>query len=115
MTPLQHCSAVTLQTGGCFPTGQPTVQYNELSGFLSIVAPPLITLAGVAVLWWWHNRCHVHRCWWPAPRTTAAGERACWRHHPHKRRTAADIHAAHHAALATARAAPDPGRAEGEC
>ena len=49
---------------------------------------------------WWHNQCGVHRCYWYARRTTAAGERACWRHHPHPRRTVEDLHAAHHAAIA---------------
>lgn len=93
-----HCGGIVLQTGGCFPHGQPTVQYNELSGFLSIVLPPLITLAGVVLLWAWHHQCAVHRCYWPATKVTAAGERACWIHHPQPKRTAADIHAAHHSA-----------------
>lgn len=107
-----HCGGITLRTGGCFPHGQPTVIYNELSGFLGLIGPPLITLAGVTVLWWWHHQCHVHRCFWPTVRVTAAGERACWRHHPQRRRTVADIAAAHHAALAATTAAPpDPGRA----
>ena len=53
---------------------------------------------------WWHHQCGVHRCYWYARRTTAAGERACWKHHPGTRRTAADVHAAHHAA--TGRRAP---------
>jgi hypothetical protein len=41
----------------------------------------------------------VHRCYWYARRTTAAGERACFRHHPDPVRAAKDLHAAHHAAV----------------
>jgi hypothetical protein len=69
------------------------------SGIGSIIIPPLITLAGVAALWWWHHQCAVHRCYWPARRLTAAGERACFRHHPHPKRSAEDVHEAHHAVL----------------
>lgn len=85
-------------TGGRWPSSAPTVQYNELSGFLSIVIPPVLQVLAVIALFWWHNQCHVHHCWWYARRTTAAGERACWKHHPRKRRTAADIREAHEAA-----------------
>lgn len=48
---------------------------------------------------WWHHQCHVHRCYWYARRTTAAGERACWKHHPEAKRTVQDLHAAHHEAI----------------
>lgn len=48
---------------------------------------------------WWHHQCHVSGCFWYARRLTAAGERACWVHHPRKKRTAQDIHDAHHEAL----------------
>lgn len=48
---------------------------------------------------WWHNQCSVHGCYWYARRTTAAGERACWAHHPQPKRTVEDLHVAHHAAL----------------
>jgi hypothetical protein len=58
---------------------------------------PLEWLA-LGVLIWWHHQCGVHRCYWYARRTTAAGERACWRHHPDPVRTARDVRAAHHAA-----------------
>jgi hypothetical protein len=57
-----------------------------------------IDLPIVAAAFWWHHQCGVHRCYWYARRTTAAGERACWKHHPRPRRTVADLHAAHHAA-----------------
>jgi hypothetical protein len=50
------------------------------------------------LLLYWHHQCGVHRCYWYARRTTAAGERACWRHHPSPKRSAEDVHAAHHAA-----------------
>lgn len=36
--------------------------YAWWSGSGSVLLPPLLTLAGVAVLWWWHHRCHCHRC-----------------------------------------------------
>jgi hypothetical protein len=57
-----------------------------------------IGLPAVAAGFWWHHQCGVHRCYWYARRTTAAGERACWKHHPHPKRTAEDLHAAHHEA-----------------
>lgn len=62
------------------------------------------TYVGIPVFlaaFWWHHQCGVHRCYWYAWRKTAAGEPACWRHHPHPRRTAEDLHAAHHAAVRT--------------
>lgn len=52
------------------------------------------------VMFWWHHQCGVHGCYWYARRTTAAGERACWKHHPHKKRTVEELHEAHHAAVA---------------
>lgn len=67
-------------------------------GIGSVVIPPLLSGLVVAALFWWHHQCHAHGCYWYARRTTAAGERACWRHHPERKRTAGDIHAAHHAA-----------------
>ena len=70
--------------------------YGFFSGIGSILVPPLLTLAGVAALWAWHSQCHVTGCHWPTRRVTAANEKACWRHYPHPRRTAADIRAAHH-------------------
>jgi hypothetical protein len=96
-----HCSWVTYQTGGCWPRGQPTLAYNEESGFLSIVIPPLLSLLGIVLLWAWHQQCHVSGCYWPARRLTAANERTCWRHSPHPKRTVHEIHAAHHAAAGT--------------
>jgi len=59
-------------------------------------------LVGVTVWalgFYWHNQCGVHGCYWYARRTTAAGERACWKHHPHPKRTVEDLHAAHHAVM----------------
>jgi hypothetical protein len=70
--------------------------------FLSGAGGILLTWLGSGIvaglLFWWHNQCYVTGCYWYARRTTAAGERACYRHHPHKRRTERDIHAAHRAA-----------------
>ena len=70
--------------------------YGFWSGSGSVFLPPLITLTGITALWAWHHQCQVTGCYWPARRLTAANERACWRHHPHPRRTAADIHRDHH-------------------
>jgi hypothetical protein len=72
--------------------------YAWWSGSGSVLIPLAVQLLIVGLLWWWHHQCTVHRCWWPARRKTAAGERACWRHHPEPRPTAGDVHAAHHAA-----------------
>jgi len=58
-----------------------------------------ITLPVVLTAFWWHHQCHVTGCYWYARRITAAGERACSRHHPHPERTVEDLHAAHHEAL----------------
>jgi hypothetical protein len=74
------------------------VWYGFWSGFGSIILPPLLNALAVAAVFWWHHQCHVGGCFWYARRTTAAGERACWMHHPDRKRTADDIHAAHHAA-----------------
>jgi hypothetical protein len=75
---------------------EPGGWYGLWSGFaggLRVFEWPLI-----AALLWWHHQCAVDGCWWYARRTTAAGERACWRHHPEPHRTARDLHHAHHAA-----------------
>jgi hypothetical protein len=69
--------------------------YNFHSGFAGSWEVGAV-VAGVGL--WWHHQCGVHGCYWYARRTTAAGERACWRHHPHKKRTAEEINAAHNAA-----------------
>lgn len=78
------------------------------SGIGSIIIPPLITLAGIGVLFWWHHRCEVakpRRCYRYARKTTAAGHRACKHHHPEGKLTAADVTAAHVAATS---GKPDP-------
>jgi hypothetical protein len=67
--------------------------HSGLGGAAYLSLP--VILAGV----WWHHQCHVHGCFWYARRVTAAGERACWKHHPEARRTVADLHAAHHEAI----------------
>jgi hypothetical protein len=61
-----------------------------------------IDLPVVLVLFWWHHQCGVTRCYWYARQTTAAGERACWKHHPDRKRTVEDLRAAHHAAAGKA-------------
>lgn len=86
-----------VHTGSVNTPGTPP-DYNFFSGFGSIILPPLLNGLAVAAVFWWHHQCHVSGCWWYARRTTAAGERACWKHHPRPRRTAADIRAAHHSA-----------------
>lgn len=89
-----------LVTGGHWPGNVPTTWYNEESGFLSIILPVFLQLLGITLLFWWHHQCGVSGCFWYARRTTAAGERACWKHHPHTKRTAGDVHEAHHRAVA---------------
>ena len=74
--------------------------YAWWSGSGSVLLPPILNGFALALVFWWHNQCHVTGCYWYARRKTAAGERACWKHHPRQRRTAGDIHAAHHAAQA---------------
>lgn len=69
-------------TGGDTSTG---LVYLELSGFLSIVIPLMVQLIVVGLVWWWHNQCSVHHCYWPTRRRTAAGDHACWRHAPVRR------------------------------
>ena len=81
--------------------------YAFWSGSGSVVIPPFLSALIILAAFWWHHQCTVHGCYWYARRTTAAGERACWKHHPHKKRTAGDIRAAHHAAIA-----PGSGRHE---
>jgi len=69
--------------------------YGFHSGFGGSWIP---AYAGLLLLFWWHHQCGVHGCYWYARRTTAAGERACWRHHPEPRRTVHDLRRAHHEA-----------------
>lgn len=73
-------------------------EYAFWSGFGGSIPDVLIITAIIG--WWWHHQCGVHRCFWPARRLTAAGERACFRHHPEPRRTVHDLHRAHHEAKA---------------
>jgi hypothetical protein len=68
-------------TGSYNTPGSPH-NYNYNSGFGSIWEPSALTLGGVAFMFYWHHQCHVTGCLRYARRTTAAGERACWRHHP---------------------------------
>lgn len=76
--------------------------YAFWSGAGSVLLPWIMQAGTIALLFWWHHQCHVHRCCRYARRATAAGERACGRHHPEGRRTAADIRAAHHRARTAA-------------
>ena len=88
---------------------------NSASGRSYLLWSGALSDAGILaalVAFYIHHTCHVGGCYWYARRTTAAGERACWKHHPHKRRTAADIHAAHAAAVATDAAQPSPPPAD---
>lgn len=88
------------QTGSLNTPGTPP-NYNFFSGFGSIILPPLLNGLVLAAVFWWHNQCGVTGCYWYARRKTAAGERACFLHHPHKKRTVEEIHTAHHAAKPT--------------
>lgn len=74
--------------------------YAFYSGSGSVILPPLLTGAVVGAGFWYHHQCSVHGCFWYARRTTAAGDRACFRHHPSPKRTAEDVHAAHYRAAA---------------
>lgn len=69
--------------------------YGFSSGSGSILLPWLMQALTIGLLFWWHHQCGVDGCYRYARRTTAAGERACWRHHPSPRRTVQDIHHAH--------------------
>ena len=63
------------------------------SGWGSILLPWL----GVYLAMLWHHQCHVTRCYRYARRTTAAGERACHKHHPDRRKlTAEELRRRHH-------------------
>lgn len=73
--------------------------YGFWSGSGSVILPWLMQCFTIGLLFWWHHQCHVDGCYRYARRGTAAGERACQRHHPHPRRTVEDIHAAHHEAV----------------
>jgi hypothetical protein len=86
-----------VHTGSLNSPGTPP-NYDFFSGFGSIILPPLLNGLAVGAVFWWHHQCGVTGCYWYARRKTAAGEPACWRHHPEHRRTAADLHAAHHEA-----------------
>lgn len=65
-------------TGGDNGSG---VQYLELSGFLSIVIPPLLTVLGLYLTYWWHTRCHIDGCFKKA-RYPFHHYRLCKKHHP---------------------------------
>jgi len=73
--------------------------YAWWSGAGSILLPWLLQAVTIMLLFWWHHQCAVHRCHRYARRVTAAGDRACARHHPEPRPGPADIKAAHHALL----------------
>ena len=73
--------------------------YAWWSGSGSVILPWIVQVLIIILLFWWHHQCGVDGCLRYARRTTAAGERACWVHHPVQGRTAADIHAAHHQAV----------------
>lgn len=100
---MNRCGWLPYATGGCWRGPAPSTVYNELSGFLSIVLPLAVQLTVFGFVYCWHHQCGVYRCYWPARRLTAAGDRACWKHHPAPRRTAGDVRRAHHAAVAAHR------------
>ncbi|MGH3300967.1 MAG: hypothetical protein ACRDOK_04615 [Streptosporangiaceae bacterium] len=83
--------------GGC--PGGVARNYNFFSGWGSDFIPSIITVLGLAVGYWWHNQCHVSGCLWLSlPHTTDAGDKACWRHHPHKKLTHELLLRRHHIA-----------------
>lgn len=73
--------------------------YGWWSGSGSVIIPLAVQISVFGAIWWWHHQCTVHHCYWPSRRLTAAGERACFKHHPHPKPTAQDIHRRHHAIL----------------
>lgn len=75
--------------------------YLFYSGFGSILLPPFITLLGAFLLFWWHSQCAVTGCFWLARRKTAAGDKTCWRHHPHPHKSFEDVCRDHHLYLGT--------------
>lgn len=85
--------AIGADYGGRYGRFIPGAFWSGIAGSCAVNA--VLFAAG----FWWHHQCAVSRCWWYARRVTAAGERACFLHHPHRRRTAAEVRAAHHAAL----------------
>lgn len=87
-----------VHAAGC-DAGAPYGTFVPADFWAGIAGSFAVGLAVCLPAWWWRNQCTVHHCYWPARRTTAAGERACFRHHPHPKRTVEDLHAAHHAAL----------------
>lgn len=101
-----------VHTGSLNSPGTPP-NYDFYSGFGSIILPPVLNGLAVAAVFWWHHQCHVNRCWWYARRTTAAGERACWLHHPDGKRTAAEVAAAHEQAREERGGLGEPGMGGG--
>ncbi len=73
------------------------------SGSGSVIVPLFVSILIFGAGWYWHNQCEVDGCRWPARRRTAAGERACFRHHPRPKPTVQDLRARHHAALRASR------------
>jgi hypothetical protein len=85
-------------TGSYNTPGSPH-NYNFNSGWGSILEPFILQVLAAVALLWWHNQCHVDGCYWPSKRhKTAAGDSACWLHHPHKRLTREQLHLRHHEA-----------------
>lgn len=70
--------------------------YLFYSGFGSIIIPPVLNGLFIGLAFWWHHQCAVTGCLRYARRTTAAGERACWVHHPERKVTVHDLHLRHH-------------------
>jgi hypothetical protein len=83
---------------GSYNTPGTAHNYNFYSGFGSDIIPAFLTILGLGIGFWWHNQCHVGGCFWYARRTTAAGDRACFIHHPEGALTKVVLHARHHAA-----------------
>lgn len=91
---------------GSYNTNGTAHNYNYNSGFGSIIEPPMITLLGIGAMFWWHHQCGVRGCYWYAWRKTDAGDPACWRHHPHKGLTHADLLRRHREASSSAVRSP---------
>jgi hypothetical protein len=99
----EHWESHATGSYNCPPTGCPggvAHNYNFFSGWGSDWIPSVITVFGLMLGYWWHNRCQVSGCLWLSrPHPTAAGNKACFVHHPESKLTKVMMHARHHDAL----------------
>lgn len=100
---LQHWSAVHTGTISVLCGSSPCVNqpyYGFWSGFGSDLgeATMVVSLVTLATHHARMANCEVKGCWRLGRHSTAAGHRACRKHHPEGHLSEADLHRAHHAA-----------------